>query len=367
MSLPTTDDHVTLLILDGSMGTYLETHYQQDLSTKLWSTRLLQSNPHLIRQVHLDYLRAGADIISTVTYQIAENNLSDLEGHCTMRNLFHQAFRLAVEGCQTLEQELQQGYSSTMTTPILDQLVQSRRRPPQVALSLGSFGAVVGGGAEYTGEFGCADDQIYQFHRNRLQVALGVLAEEPQYSTYVRWVALETIPSYHELEILTQVLCDLGRTCSPWRTTLQRLKVWVSLVCRDSTQVRHGESLAKCVELLHRCPAVAMVGVNCTYPGDDGKTIREILRVFREITDKPLVCYPNVQLWNEEANQWSPSSLVPPYCFAQQAQSWVRSGAVILGGCCCTTPAHIHQLYVPGRHLSQVTQVGIVKIVNSPG
>ncbi|KAJ1970030.1 hypothetical protein IWQ62_000235 [Dispira parvispora] len=344
MSPPTCNDHAALVILDGSMGSYLETHYQQDLSTKLWSTKLLHSNPHLIRQVHLDYLRAGADIISTGTYQIAEHNLDDLEGHYTMRELFHQAFRLAVESCQRLEQELQKGHSNTMANPNSEQVTQNRRQPPRVALSLGSFGAVVGGGAEYTGEFGCADDQIYQFHRNRLQVALDVLAEEPQYSTYVRWVAFETIPSYRELEILTQVLHDLGQI-SPWRTILQRLKVWVSLVCRDSVQIRHGESLAKCVELLHQCPDVAVVGVNCTYPGDDGGSIRKILEVFRKATDKPLVCYPNVQLWDEELNQWSPSSLVSPASFAQQAQSWARSGATILGGCCCTTPAHIHQLY----------------------
>src|SRR5450631_1866859 len=57
-----------LVILDGAMSTELEKR-GADLNHPLWSAKLLNENPALIKQVHLDYLIAGADIITTSSYQ----------------------------------------------------------------------------------------------------------------------------------------------------------------------------------------------------------------------------------------------------------------------------------------------------------
>ena len=56
------------VILDGALATELEKR-GANLNHALWSAKLLIENPALIKQVHLDYLHAGADIISTATYQ----------------------------------------------------------------------------------------------------------------------------------------------------------------------------------------------------------------------------------------------------------------------------------------------------------
>lgn len=37
---------------------------------KLWSSRLLLDDPAIVQDVHLAYLRAGADVITTCTYQV---------------------------------------------------------------------------------------------------------------------------------------------------------------------------------------------------------------------------------------------------------------------------------------------------------
>jgi len=55
-----------VVILDGAMATELEKH-GADLNHPLWSAKLLTENPSLIKQVHLDYLKAGADIIKPVS------------------------------------------------------------------------------------------------------------------------------------------------------------------------------------------------------------------------------------------------------------------------------------------------------------
>lgn len=40
-----------------------------DLSSALWSAALLDTHPSLIRETHLAYCRAGADVVTTASYQ----------------------------------------------------------------------------------------------------------------------------------------------------------------------------------------------------------------------------------------------------------------------------------------------------------
>ena len=56
------------MILDGGLATELEARGCV-LDDQLWSARLLIDRPDLIREVHLDYLRAGADCIISASYQ----------------------------------------------------------------------------------------------------------------------------------------------------------------------------------------------------------------------------------------------------------------------------------------------------------
>lgn len=56
-------------ILDGGLATELENR-GADLTDSLWSAKCLLENPGLVRQVHLDYFRAGADIVTSCSYQV---------------------------------------------------------------------------------------------------------------------------------------------------------------------------------------------------------------------------------------------------------------------------------------------------------
>src|SRR5262245_16903030 len=57
-----------VIVLDGGLATELEAR-GADLRDPLWSARVLLDRPELIRQAHLDYLRAGARIITSASYQ----------------------------------------------------------------------------------------------------------------------------------------------------------------------------------------------------------------------------------------------------------------------------------------------------------
>ena len=55
-------------MLDGGLATEMETH-GADLDHDLWSAKMLIEAPEIIRRVHTDFLRSGADVIATATYQ----------------------------------------------------------------------------------------------------------------------------------------------------------------------------------------------------------------------------------------------------------------------------------------------------------
>ena len=56
------------VVLDGAMATELEAR-GCNLADSLWSAKVLMENPELIREVHLDYYRAGAQVAITASYQ----------------------------------------------------------------------------------------------------------------------------------------------------------------------------------------------------------------------------------------------------------------------------------------------------------
>src|SRR6185312_9905673 len=57
-----------MVVLDGALATELERR-GANLDDPLWSAKVLIDDPDLIRAVHLDYLRAGADVITSSSYQ----------------------------------------------------------------------------------------------------------------------------------------------------------------------------------------------------------------------------------------------------------------------------------------------------------
>ena len=72
-----------ILVIDGSMATALE-GLGCDLNNSLWTAKALERQPKLVKQVHLDYFRAGADCGITCSYQatipgLKKNGCSEAE------------------------------------------------------------------------------------------------------------------------------------------------------------------------------------------------------------------------------------------------------------------------------------------------
>ena len=64
-------------LLDGSMSFPME-QLGYNLKNKLWTGMALISDPDIIKNIHKDYINAGADYISTSTYQVSYDRLQNM-------------------------------------------------------------------------------------------------------------------------------------------------------------------------------------------------------------------------------------------------------------------------------------------------
>ena len=285
-----------LRVLDGGMASELEQR-GCDISGPLWSAHVLDAASEKVAQVHLDYLRAGADCISTVSYQVSAMGYAELGRPATdAANALHQSVAIAEATREEYRRE--------------------SNRSVLIAASLGPYGAALHNGAEFHGRYDNSFGDLVKFHIERLNA----IAE-----TKADLVALETVPSLEEGKAIVAALSEFPD-----------LRAWVSFSCKDAEHVAHGEQLSDCAALLDEVPQVVALGINCTAPHLIGALIAEA----KTATAKPIFVYPNSgELWDAANRRWYGRSSVAE--FAERARSWYAAGAHAVGGCCRTTPAHI--------------------------
>jgi homocysteine S-methyltransferase len=295
-------DLSSIRVLDGAMATELEQR-GCDLSGPLWSGRILEQAPATIAAVHLDYLRAGADCISTASYQVSACGYRELglPPHTAARAA-EQALRRSVE----IADHARSAYA------------HEDPRPIRIAASLGPYGAVLHNGAEYHGRYDLSFDDLVTFHAERLSILAGTSAD---------LIAFETIPSLAEAQAILRAL-----------EQMPSIAAWISFTCSDATHVAHGETLRACAELLAESPQVAAIGINCTAPHRIAPLLAEARLGSGE--KKPVLVYPNSgEIWDAATRTWHGHSDAEQ--FGALARSWFNAGAKAVGGCCRTGPAHI--------------------------
>jgi S-methylmethionine-dependent homocysteine/selenocysteine methylase len=67
-------DRKEIIILDGAIGTELQQR-GVPMDASAWCATAMKSRPHIVREVHEDYIRAGADVITANTFSTARHAL----------------------------------------------------------------------------------------------------------------------------------------------------------------------------------------------------------------------------------------------------------------------------------------------------
>jgi homocysteine S-methyltransferase len=294
-----------VVILDGALATEMERR-GADLFDPLWSAKYLIEQPGLIRAVHADYFKAGADVATTATYQATFEAFQ-------RRGMDREAAAQLMRDAVRLATEAREEFWSVPAN-------REGRRRPLVAASIGPYGAMLADGSEYRGHYARSDGQLRDFHRLRFEV----LAESG-----ADLLAFETIPCLREALVLAGLLEEFPS-----------MSAWISFSCQDGSRNSEGEDIGACAAALQPCSQISAVGMNCTRP----EFVESLLLRMREHTGKPLLTYPNSgETYDAAAKVWRGNPHLRT--FADQARSWYDAGARIMGGCCRTTPQDIRAIY----------------------
>lgn len=286
------------LLLDGGLSNELE-RQGCDLNQKLWSAKLLESNPEAIVLAHLAYLEAGAQCIITSSYQ------ATLPGFMAIGYDFPSACALILKSVQ-LAEEARRRFMS----------LHPHQVKPLIAASIGPYGAYLANGSEYRGDYTISEQELADFHEPRINLLDNSTADI---------FACETIPSFAEARVLSAILKSKSKPA------------WISFSCKDGKHISDGTPIELCAEFLALHPNVFALGVNCTSP----RCISElIISIKRKSGEKKIVVYPNSgAVYHADSKTWT--GLSDSFSCELMVKEWIDLGADIIGGCCGIGPEQI--------------------------
>lgn len=299
------------LVLDGAFGTEIANR-GFDTDDELWAAKALFARPDLVQSVHYDYYKAGADIVSSASYQ------ASVEGFEKKGYRRDKAKKLIQDSVALVRAARDAFLYDTADTAFL------RRPAPLVAASVGPYGAYLADGSEYRGDYACSRAELADFHEERLALLVEMRPDI---------LAFETLPLIDEALALAD---DLRR----YRDAV----AWFSFSCKDEKHISSGEPIAEIARILDREPQAAAIGVNCTAPDYVAPLVQEI----RSVSEKPIVVYPNTgETYDTAAKTWHGAATA----YTDYVKSWFDAGARLIGGCCRTTPATIRDIAAVRQNL----------------
>jgi 5-methyltetrahydrofolate--homocysteine methyltransferase len=306
-----------ILVLDGAMGTLIQTLKLSEADFrgerfKEWPRDLRGNNdllvltrPDEIRRFHTEYLRAGADIVETNTFASTSIAQADYGMEALAYELNLAGARLAREAADIVSAE----------TPDRPRFVAGAIGPTNRSASISpdvnnpgfrnitfddlvaAYGEAVRGLID-----GGADLILFETIFDTLNAKAGIFAVEQVFAEKGTRLPL----------MISGTITDLsGRTLSGQTPSA----FWNS--------VRHGHPLT--------------IGLNCAL---GAKEMRAHIAEISRVADTFVCAYPNAGL-PYEFGEYDES----PEAMAKMLGEFARSGLVnFVGGCCGTTPAHIHAI-----------------------
>lgn len=291
----------TALVFDGAMGTMI---YSRGVFINTCYDEVCLSSPQLIRDIHADYVRAGADVIETNSFGANRVKLRRYGLAERVGEINRQAARLA------------------------------REVAGDAVLVAGSVGPCVAAGQACNG--GHADEITAAYEEQ-----IAALAEAG-----VDLIYLETFSDLDALRLAAAVARRTG------------LPVFGSMVVDERGESALGARAEDLVAALADEPNIDGIGLNC---GTGPAPLYDVLaRVLPLAGGKPVVAMPNAGLPREVDGRMM--YMANPEYYTEYAKKYVELGARGVGGCCGTTPEHIRVMSRAVKTLSGVKRHIEVKV-----
>ncbi|HPW17127.1 MAG TPA: bifunctional homocysteine S-methyltransferase/methylenetetrahydrofolate reductase [Candidatus Aminicenantes bacterium] len=269
-----------VLLGDGGMGTML---YAKGVFLNACFDELNLTNPALVREVHRDYVRSGADIIETNTFGANRRKLLRFGLETKVRDIHLAGAALAREeaGPEVL-----------------------------VAGSIGPLGAQVAP----LGPLPAAEAEA-MFAEQASALAEGG----------VDLFILETFPDVREIELAVKAV----RAAAPGLPVIAQMTI-------DENGDSLGGTPAEMFTARLDGLGADVIGINCSV---GPAPMLQCLERMAKTTARPLSVMPNAGMPREVGGRLI--YLSSPDYMAEYAKRFVQGGAKVVGGCCGTTPAHI--------------------------
>ncbi len=279
-------------VLDGAMGTMLQ---RSGMGSDETSTHFGQTHPEILKDIHKQYVDAGADIIYAATFGINRYKIDELD--VTLEEAVNVAMTAASEARR---EAAQQG------------------RDVKVALGLGPIG--------------------------ELLEPMGTLSFEDAYETFAQVVraavkedvccAPEMLPDLAVIETMTDLYEVKAAVLAVKENS--RLPVMVSMTFEENERTFTGtdlESMAVTLEGL----GVDAIGINCSLGPVE---ILPMAGKLRQLTELPVFAKPNAGLPDPATGEYDITCGEFVDCMAE----YIDMGINMIGGCCGTDPEYIRGL-----------------------
>lgn len=280
-----------VVVLDGATGTELEKR-GVPMDDAAWCATALVTHPETVREVHEDYIKAGADVVITNTFPTSRHVL----GPAGLGDRFRELNELAVELAKQAREN-------------------AAERPVYLAGSISTFSARLDDALQPPEEEARAN------YREQAEV----LAEAG-----VDLIALEMLRDVRQASYAVEGAVATG------------LPVWVGFSCklRDDGTVALWDGESTLAEALEEVPlsGVSVVSVMHTLVEDTPAALDEVARGW----DGLLGAYPHAGRF--VMPNWQFTDEISPRGFAGEALRWLDAGARAIGGCCGIGPEHIMAL-----------------------
>lgn len=292
-----------IVILDGGFATQLCRHVNDPVDgTPLWSASFLHTNPEAVIKTHLDFLRAGANVLMTNTYQ------ASIEGFVNHLGLNEEESYKLIKNAVNLAKTARSYYANEVGS-IAENIL--------IAGAIGPYGSSLHDCSEYTGSYvsHVSPKEMADWHRTRIQALI---------EGGVDLIAFETIPAQSEAEALVELLKEFPEQ-----------KAWLAFSCKDNFHTCHGErfqdAARKCWEI--NSSQLVAVGVNCLSPQYVSSLLNGINKDNKN-NPIPLIVYPNSGESYDLGRGWFDRDKCCPV--ENYVQEWLNLGVKYIGGCCRT-------------------------------
>lgn len=287
-----------VILLDGGMGQEL---YRRGIKGDkvLWSANALLHDANAVRDIHLEFIEAGADVITLNTYCTQPGRLNRVGMSDYIKSLNDIAGAVANEAREA-----------------------SGRKNVKIAASIPP-------------QYSYRPDIELNFENMHEEYLEMVELLDP----YVDLYLCETMTNACEAKAATAACAPKGKP------------VWCAWTFKDdgSGLLRSGETIPEAVHALKDIPVSAFLA-NCCAPKSVSEVINQLNALFSKLPEntRPLIGgYANG--FTPIPPKWDPGNIkelgvcqhLTPENYAAKAMDWVMHGSNIIGGCCEISPAHI--------------------------